>query len=387
MQKTEFAYESNLSYEIKKLFNKGKEKIQIKLLNAIQFKNKTLIFLLKDENLLIYEQIEEPFSLKLVKTISKKEFFENDIDSIKYFICFKHKDYIIFDFFSLRQIKLYIFNPNSNEFILKRTKDYSNNIFQKFFYYMKNSKKIIIYRYDEVSIYSNTLSTETNLLEYEEEENSEPNSICYCKELGKNILSLIYNNKISLYSLELDKNKLIGSIKDINPRKVKLINYKKEKYLLVLFESNIYMYDFKTLNLLKKIELNGINNIRKIKYLPTADIAILYGDYNLVVYDLFHDFIKYRIKNDIKYNKYQQYYFLKLLDKFTLLYNPTRDCLNAINYIKSQTLTKISDGNNIIIKCKQIPSINIDNINEEKRNKYYFIINVKGYFILKIKRI
>ena len=147
------------------------------------------------------------------------------------------------------------------------------------------------------------------------------------------------------------------------------------------------MYDFKTLNLLKKIELNGINNIRKIKYLPTSDIAILYGDYNLVVYDLFHDFIKYRIKNDIKYNKYQQYYFLKILDKFTLLYNPTRDCLNAINYIKSQTLTKISDGNNIIIKCKQIPSINIDNINEEKRNKYYFIINVKGYFILKIKRI
>ena len=104
MQKTEFAYESNLSYEIKKLFNKGKEKIQIKLLNAIQFKHKTLIFLFKDENLLIYEQIEEPFSLKLVKTISKKEFFENDIDSIKYFICFKHKDYIIFNFFSLRQI-------------------------------------------------------------------------------------------------------------------------------------------------------------------------------------------------------------------------------------------------------------------------------------------
>ena len=82
MQKTEFAYKSNLSYEIKKLFNKGKEKIQIKLLDAIQFKNKTLIFLFKDENLLIYEQIEEPFSLKLVKTISKKEFFENDIDSI-----------------------------------------------------------------------------------------------------------------------------------------------------------------------------------------------------------------------------------------------------------------------------------------------------------------
>ena len=142
MQKTEFAYESNLSYEIKKLFNKGKEKIQIKLLNAIQSKNKALIFLFKVENLLIYEQIEEPFSLKLVKTISKKEFFENDIDSIKYFICFKHKDYIIFDFFSLRKIKLYIFNNNSIEFILKRTKDYSNNKFQKFFYYMKKTKKI-----------------------------------------------------------------------------------------------------------------------------------------------------------------------------------------------------------------------------------------------------
>ena len=386
LPKAEFANNSDLSFEIKKIFNKGKEKIQIKLLHAIQFKNKSLIFLVNDENLLIYEQIEEPFSLTLVKTILKKEFFENDIDSIKYFFCFTYKNYIIFDFFSLRQIKLFIFNPNSYEFILKKKKDYSNNVFQKFFYYMKQSKKIIIYRYDEVTIYSNTISTETNLLEFEEDENSDQGAICYCKELGKNILSLIYNNKISLYSLELDKNKLIGSIKDINPRKIKLINYKKEKYLLILCESNIYMYDFKTLNLLKKIELHEINNIRNIKYFPPSNIAILYGDYNFAIYDLYHDFIRYRIKNDSKYDKYQQYYFLKKLNEFTLLYNPKRNCLNAINFSKGQTLAEISDGNNIIIKCKQIPTINIEDINEEKRNKYYFIINIKGYFILKVKK-
>ena len=117
LPKAEFANNSDLSFEIKKIFNKGKEKIQIKLLHAIQFKNKSLIFLVNDENLLIYEQIEEPFSLTLVKTILKKEFFENDIDSINYFFCFTYKNYIIFDFFSLRQIKLFIFNPNSYEFI------------------------------------------------------------------------------------------------------------------------------------------------------------------------------------------------------------------------------------------------------------------------------
>ena len=69
-----------------------------------------------------------------------------------------------------------------------------------------------------------------------------------------------------------------------------------------------------------------------------------------------------------------------------MLYNPKRNCLNAINFFKGQTLAEISDGNNIIIKCKQIPTINIEDINEEKLNKYYFIINLKGYFILKVKR-
>ena len=80
------------------------------------------------------------------------------------------------------------------------------------------------------------------------------------------------------------------------------------------------------------------------------------------------------------------YYFLKSLDEFTLLYNPSRFSLHAINYIKGDTLAKFSDGHNRIIRCKKIHSINIDNINEEEKIKYYYIINIKGYFIMTIKK-
>ena len=41
---------------------------------------------------------------------------------------------------------------------------------------------------------------------------------------------------------------------------------------------------------------------------------------------------------------------------------------------------------NRIIRCKKIHSINIDNINEEEKIRYYYIINIKGYFIMTIKK-
>ena len=63
LPKVQYSKYSQLTYDIKKLFNKDNDKIEIKLVNMIQYKNKRLLFILKNEDLLIYEIKDEPFSL------------------------------------------------------------------------------------------------------------------------------------------------------------------------------------------------------------------------------------------------------------------------------------------------------------------------------------
>ena len=279
LSKSQYSNYSDLSYDVKKLFNKDTEKIEIKLMNMIQYKNKRLLFVLKNEDILIYEIIDEPFSLIHLQTL-----FSNYFMMTKYFYCFKQNDNIMFNFFSFQQIKLYEFDPNKIEFILKKTKIYSRDIFSKYFYYMKQSEKFVIFQYNEVILYDNLLSTETIIYKLdEEEEENHPDNLKYCKELFKNLLCIIFNHSISLYNLELDKDKNIGCIQNIKPESVKLIDIKGEKYIIILMMFGIYTFGLKELNYIQQLELNGINNIKKIKVLPNSDLAIIYGDYNLAI--------------------------------------------------------------------------------------------------------
>ena len=184
-----------------------------------------LLFILSKEDLLIYELKEEPFSIIHIKTILKSELFNINQDIIKYFYCFKYEGYIMFNFFSLKQIKLFSFNPDSIEFTLKKAKNYSNDRFNKYFYYMKKTKKFIIFRTNEVNIYDNLFQSQLTLIEPKEnlDDDSSVDLIHYCKELENNLLCIIFNHSISLYNLEIENVKCIGYIKDINPKSVKLI--------------------------------------------------------------------------------------------------------------------------------------------------------------------
>jgi len=382
LSKSQYSNYSDLSYDVKKLFNKDSDKIEIKLMNMIQYKNKKLLFVLKNEDIIIYEIIDEPFSLIHLQTL-----FSNNFMMTKYFYCFKQNDNIMFNFFSFQQIKLYEFDPNKIEFILKKTKIYSRDIFSKYFYYMKQSEKFVIFQYNEVILYDNLLSTETTIYKLdEEEEENHPDNLKYCKELFKNLLCIIFNHSISLYNLELDKDKNIGCIQNIKPESVKLIDIKGEKYIIILMMFGIYTFGLKELNYIQQLELEGINNIKKIKVLKNYDLAIIYGDYNLAVYDFNYNIIKYKIITEKTIYPYKSIFFIKNLDNYTLLYNPTKFSLHAVNYIKGETLAKFSDGHNRIIRCRKIYFVNYDDkINDNKNNKFYLVVNVKGYFIFSIK--
>ena len=383
MPKAQYSNNSIYNYEVNKLFNKDNDMIDIKLVNMIQHKNKRYLFILKNDDLLIYEIQDEPFSLIHLQTL-----FSNNFMVIKYFYCFKYNEKIVFNFFNFQQIKSYEFNPDKTEFIINKVKNYSTDRLSKYFYYTKKSERFIIFQYNEVILFDNFLSTEITLYKLdEEEEENHPDYIRCCKELFKNLLCVIFNHSINFYNLELDNDKYIGCIPNIKPESVKLADIKGEKYLIVLMMNGIYKFNFKNFNYIEKLDLDDINSIKKIKVLQNSDLAIIYGDYNLAIYDLNYNIIKYRILTEKNIYPYKSIFFLKNLDNFTLLYNPTKFSLHAINYIKGETLAKFSDGHNRIIRCRKIYFVNYDDeINDNEKYKYYLIVNIKGYFIFTIKK-
>ena len=383
MPKAQYSNNSIYNYEVNKLFNKDNDMIDIKLVNMIQHKNKRYLFILKNDDLLIYEIQDEPFSLIHLQTL-----FSNNFMVIKYFYCFKYNEKIVFNFFNFQQIKSYEFNPDKTEFIINKVKNYSTDRLSKYFYYTKKSERFIIFQYNEVILFDNFLSTEITLYKLdEEEEENHPDYIRCCKELFKNLLCVIFNHSINFYNLELDNDKYIGCIPNIKPESVKLADIKGEKYLIVLMMNGIYKFNFKNFNYIEKLDLDDINSIKKIKVLQNSDLAIIYGDYNLAIYDLNYNIIKYRILTEKIIYPYKSIFFLKNLDNFTLLYNPTKFSLHAINYIKGESLAKFSDGHNRIIRCRKIYFVNYDDeINDNEKYKYYLIVNIKGYFIFTIKK-
>jgi hypothetical protein len=157
--------------------------------------------------------------------------------------------------------------------------------------------------------------------------------------------------------------------------------------LAFLSLGEINLYEIEKLTFVKKLNTNKLKNIKKIKQLPNLNIAIIYGEFNLAIYDLKKNIINYNIKNETKINHYIKYFYLKNIDNNILMYNPKGYCLHIIDYIKGQVLAKFNDGLNKIQKCKKINDISLDtnvNTNINEKVKYYFITNVKGYFLLKI---
>lgn len=348
----------------------------------MNIKNKKLIFFLSNDELLIYE-IKEG-SLNIIKKISHKQFFS--YDSIKYYFIFKYKNNIMFNIFSYRQINLYLFDYNNIEFILKKGKNYSNDISNKYFYYMKKNNKFIIFNCDEAIIYDTLISKSKNIKIMND--NNQTDLIHYFKELNNNLLCLVFSDSISLYNLELEQ--FIGTISDIRPNSVKLIkNFNGKNNLMILSFGYINIYELGNLFFVQKLDLDKIKSIKKMKQLSNLDICIIYGDYNLAIYDQKKNVIKYQIKNPLINNIYYSNYFhLKEINRNILMYNPTRYTLHIINYIKGQVIAKFTDGLNKIIKCKKIKSLDVEDDVEPKENiKYYYIINSKGYFIFLFKNL
>ena len=248
---------------------------------------------------------------------------------------------------------------------------------------MKRNNKFLIFKCDEAIIYNSFLTQSKSLISLEDEYGAD--LISSCKELNSYLLCFIFSGSISLYNLNSEK--FIGTISEITPKSVKFI--KDNNFIMILSLGEINIYEIEKLTFVQKLNTNKLKNISKIKQLSNSDIGIIYGDYNLAIYDLRKNIIKYQIKNEGKTNNYYiKNFFLKQIDNSILIYNPTRYSLHIINYIKGHILAKFSDGLNKIQNCQKIKELKIDGITNDddykKKHKFYFINNIKGYFILKI---
>ena len=378
---------NNYSYEMKKLFNEDDKKNKIRNINILSIGKKMKLFLLTENEILIYEIIDDDyFSINFVKEIPHKIISRND--NIKFYFIFKYKNNIYFNFFNYGEINLFLFDYNTNEFILKKNRNYSRDKTNKYFYYMKKNNQFIIFKCDEAIIYDCLFINFRTLFSLEDSYKAD--LIRSFKELNMNLLCFIFSNSISIYDFNLKT--IIGAITDIFPKAIKLIENNGKKNLLILTLGDINLYELENLTFTRKLVLNKIKNIEKIKQLANLDIAILYGENNLAIYDLKKDIIKYQIKNELNQYKYSlKNYFLNEIGNNILIYNPSRYCLHIIDYKKGEVKAKFNDGLNRIKRLKKINNIYFDEIYDEnylkEKIKFYFIKNKKGYFILKINGI
>ena len=283
---------------------------------------------------------------------------------------------------------MYSFDFEKNTFILKKTKNYCKDNNSKFFCYLKRNNKFIIFNCDELVIYDSLLTKNKTMLSFEYN-GCQREFIRSCKELKSNLLCVVLSCSISLYNSDIEK--LIGNFTVINPTCIKLIEcHGGNKYLAVLSLGEINLFEIEKLTFVMKLNTNNLKNIQKIKQLPNLNIAIIYGEFNLAIYDIKKNIINYQIKNETKINHYIKHFILKNINDNILIYNPKGYCLHFIDYKKGQVLAKFSDGLNKIQKCKKINDTTLYTNENEKINeniKCFFIINVKGYFLIKINNI
>ena len=376
---------NNYSYEMKKIFNE-EDKKKIRNINILTIGNKRKLFLLTENEIFIYEikvVKDDSFCINLVREVPQKRISRND--NIRFYFIFKYKNNIYFNFFNYAEINLFLFDYNTNEFIFKKNKIYSKDKTNKYFYYMKKNNQFIIFKCDEAIIYDCLFTNCQTLISIEDDYKAD--LIRSFKELNLNLLCFIFSNSISVYDLQ--SKKIVGTITDIVPKSIKLVENCGKKYIMILSYGDINIYELESLTSIQKLNINKITHIEKIKQLSNLDIVILYGENNLAIYDLKKNIIKYQIKNESnQYKSSLKNYFLKEIRTNMLIYNPSRYCLHIIDYKKGQVKAKFNDGLNKIKRLKKINNIyldeNFDENNLNEKIKFYFIINQKGYFILKI---
>ena len=352
------------------------------------YKNKQLLFIGHSFNLIVHEIYTNN---SIFITSLYNNIIQNNEKITKIFLLeksFSLSNKIHFIVIINKRILLYEYNFIENKFTNMKNilLDNNNNSVYKYkFKLIKNTSKMIIYTEKSLAIYDIFMDKYKYI------------DIDLIKTPEDNI-KLIQNFSNNLYILITDKLLIIlDGINETFLHKIDIkINFNWNKILLLknnqfLFysDSNIslYKYDFDKKiikpEFIKELNLSNVKNINKIIQINNNDLIIFYESFNLAVFDMKFDLIKYKkIGKDVNY--ICKDLFQKEIRPNTIVYKTDLWNIHFFDAIKGNNLGCFGvKKNNILafkeIKKKYIPNNNL--INQDKAN-YYFILAGNSSYIL-----
>ena len=388
--KSKYTISNEVLYKCKKLNNYSTEIIKDQkncnlLLRLINYNQKN-IFFVGYYYLLVYEMFDN--DLYLINIFFDKN-KDDGIDNIyllkgdslsniiQFFIRIKNKGFLYE--FDLKSYKLNLVRDN---IIL-----YNEFYFGYKFKFFNDKNKLMIYNDHYLMIY-NIIENQFKKLQINTLEEYE--NIHDVKLLTKDIY--IINSDKKLFIFDSFTDSLLFTVEtDLRIYWTKILLLINKQFLLYS-STDIVIYDFDYISksenakMNRKVKINNIKNIKKIKQLKNKDLIINYYFYNILIYDLKKDIVKYKIINDKIKIDYSNYYcsFLEEVEPNIIAYKNKFCQINFINITKGEILGAFKEENNITIK--KFKKINVDYLGifpKQNNNKMiYFIITNKSAFII-----
>ena len=394
--KVNFNSINEISYECKKLINLPLNLIftnnninQKLFLRLINYNNKTLFFFGFFENLLIYEikdndsiySIKHFFEEKIAQNITKIILLNEIILSNKILL-----------FFIIKNIGLlYEFDLKDYTSELKRKICFYENDCNHKNYYFKyiNNNKLAIYNDNEFKIY-NINNNEYKKIEIILEEYEIINS---CQKLTNNIFIINTDNK--LFIIDSITDSLLYTIQtELHFYWVKILPLKNNQFLLYSScEIEIYDFDYQfkkeSPKFNRNLDIRNLKYIHKVKQITNGDLFIIYGSFNLLVYNLEKNIVKYQIKNSCPKVSTNYDGILEEMEPNIIAFKSNMNKINIINGIKGEFLGSLKEVNDFGINSfirifKKIKFKSFGNIIPDNIKIFYFILTKKtAYFLYK----
>ena len=384
--------------------------IQIKDAKMIILENKTLLFLLSNDILYIY-QIKEHNNFEKSKEISlnQQDFSFSYSPKNIFFITppdkkprknqtqnnqnnNKVRTRMIVNICIVSCKERYLCQFDLKNLTFKKIKNIiaKKNMAQNL---INNDMKYKLYSNNKILSYNKNCAYIQRLYNSPKFKNLKQKNIESISLLNDNLFSISTPDVVYVYETKNETN--IGEFKTLTTiKKAKLI--KPENNLLLAYSSSeIALYDLESLMFFQKLDINYILNnesIRKVKQLNNNNIAILFT-LSFAVYNMEKNTISYKCNywnNNIYDNDFNGV-LMEISPNVTLVNNDENN-IYLFNCIKGDQIAYLNMNDNSFSLCKKIKRYNfkyglsqdksIEEDKIDKKNNYVWISNKQNTFIL-----
>ena len=378
--------------------------IQIKDAKILLLENKTLLFLLSNDILYIY-QIKKHNNYELSKEIplNQQNFAFSYSPSNIFFVTpsdkkpkknqapnnpnnDKVRTRMIVNVCIVSCKERYLCQFDLKNMVFKKIKNIiaKKNMAQ---YLINNDMKFKLYSNNKILSYNRNCAYIQRLYNSPKFKNLKQKNIESVSLLNNNLFSISTPDKVYVY--ETKNETMIGDFKTLTTiKKVKLI--KPENNLLLGYSSSeIALYDLESLMFFQKLDINDILNnesIRKVKQLNNNNIAILFSS-SFAIYNMEKNSISYKCNywNDNIYNNDFSGVLMEINPNFVLVNNDEKN-FYLFNCNKGDKIAHLNVNDNSFSLCKKIKKYNFKygvsqdkSIEEDKNDKKYNYVLIKDY--------